>query len=449
VVNRRYIVPGYVNSLTSFFAVPKGTEDIRVVYDATKSGLNAAIWTPNFMLPTATSILNNATERTFFGDIDLGEMFLNFFLDKRLRPLAGVDLGVSLEEGKGVGNGVAQERRIMRWERSLMGVKSSPFNCVRAYLLSEDIIKGDHLDPNNPFRWDSVVLNLPGTGMYDPVKPWIYKYDEINGKLSSFVVSYVDDLRTGDDGGKDGCDKVTHHVASFLNYLGEQDAARKRGSASQQPGAWAGSVIESRKDEGLFVTISQEKWTRVKTILEFYREQANDKLNKETVLLDYKRLEQDTGFLVHVFMTYENLRPYLKGFYLTLNEWRFDRDEEGWKVNKRRRKDAVDDWLYGEGHWELESPGITNQAGFTRAAPKHVRMVPQMERDVELLSMLFNQACPSKRLIRGVRIARILYGFGDASGAGFGAAWEVVESEKCDEGGTRKNETTQVRYCFG
>jgi hypothetical protein len=41
-----------VSSLTSFFAVPKGTAGIRVVYDATRSGLNDAIWAPNFFLPT-------------------------------------------------------------------------------------------------------------------------------------------------------------------------------------------------------------------------------------------------------------------------------------------------------------------------------------------------------------------------------------------------------------
>jgi hypothetical protein len=237
VVARRYIVPGYVKSLTSFFAVPKGTDDIRVVYDATKSGLNAAIWTPNFMLPTASSILNNASERTFFGDIDLGEMFLNYFLDKRLRPLAGVELGVSLETSDTDEKGASQSQRIMRWERSLMGVKSSPFNCVRAYLWSEDIIKGDHLDEANLFRWDRVIMNLPGTVNYDPGKPWLYKFDELNKKMAAFIISYVDDLRTGDDGGKERCDKVTHLVASRLNYLGEQDAARKRGDASQQPGA--------------------------------------------------------------------------------------------------------------------------------------------------------------------------------------------------------------------
>ena len=37
---RRYIAPGFVSSLTSFFAVPKGSDDIRMAYDASVSGLN-------------------------------------------------------------------------------------------------------------------------------------------------------------------------------------------------------------------------------------------------------------------------------------------------------------------------------------------------------------------------------------------------------------------------
>jgi hypothetical protein len=78
VLNRKYIEQGFVESLTSYFAVPKGETDIRVVYDATKSGLNDALWTPSFFLPTVESILRNAGMESYFADIDLGEMFLNY-----------------------------------------------------------------------------------------------------------------------------------------------------------------------------------------------------------------------------------------------------------------------------------------------------------------------------------------------------------------------------------
>lgn len=96
-----------MDSLISFFAVPKGEEDIRMVYNATKCGLNEVIWSPNFFLPTVATVVQSATPDTFFGDIDLGEMFLNYFLDEDLKSSTGVDvtniadlLEVEVPEGK-------------------------------------------------------------------------------------------------------------------------------------------------------------------------------------------------------------------------------------------------------------------------------------------------------------------------------------------------------------
>ena len=52
-----YISKGKVDSLTSFFAVPKTDTDIRLVYDASVLGLNDATWAPWFSLPTVCSHL--------------------------------------------------------------------------------------------------------------------------------------------------------------------------------------------------------------------------------------------------------------------------------------------------------------------------------------------------------------------------------------------------------
>jgi hypothetical protein len=57
--DRGYIKLGAVVSLTSFVAVPKGDADIRMVFDATKGGLNDAVWVPSFGLPTV-----DATKKT-------------------------------------------------------------------------------------------------------------------------------------------------------------------------------------------------------------------------------------------------------------------------------------------------------------------------------------------------------------------------------------------------
>jgi hypothetical protein len=57
---RRYVEPGEVLSLTSFFAVLKGVMDIPMVYDGTKLGLNDNIWVPRFPLPTINTHLRAA-----------------------------------------------------------------------------------------------------------------------------------------------------------------------------------------------------------------------------------------------------------------------------------------------------------------------------------------------------------------------------------------------------
>ena len=91
-VSKNYITRGFIKSLIAFFEVLKGENDIRIVYDAKKSGLNESIWAPNFLLPTVESVLRNADSDTWSGDIDLGEFFLNYFLNEKLRPYAGVDV---------------------------------------------------------------------------------------------------------------------------------------------------------------------------------------------------------------------------------------------------------------------------------------------------------------------------------------------------------------------
>ena len=41
---RGYIGPGPVDSLIHYFYVPKGLDDVRIVYNGTGCGLNKAIW---------------------------------------------------------------------------------------------------------------------------------------------------------------------------------------------------------------------------------------------------------------------------------------------------------------------------------------------------------------------------------------------------------------------
>ena len=53
VQGQRYITKGRVELLMSFFSIPKGKDNICMVYNGTMSGLNNAIWALCFPLPTA------------------------------------------------------------------------------------------------------------------------------------------------------------------------------------------------------------------------------------------------------------------------------------------------------------------------------------------------------------------------------------------------------------
>ena len=138
---------------------------------------------PNFALPTIDLVLRNSDSKTWFSDIDLGEMFLNYFLDEDLQEYAGVDV-------REIG-GAKWER----WERTLMGIRTSPYVCTQTFGWGEDAIRGDHKDRDNPFKWDSVRMNLLGDKNYDPTMPWVYKWDDENGRLASHFLCYIDDIR--------------------------------------------------------------------------------------------------------------------------------------------------------------------------------------------------------------------------------------------------------------
>jgi hypothetical protein len=70
-------------SLTRFFAVAKGDEDIRMMYNGTLSGLNARLWCPLFTLSTINTMVRALELRIHTGDIDVCEMFSNFILEAR------------------------------------------------------------------------------------------------------------------------------------------------------------------------------------------------------------------------------------------------------------------------------------------------------------------------------------------------------------------------------
>jgi hypothetical protein len=216
---RRYVTKGGVHSMNSFFAVPKGTEDVQMVYDGTKSGLNNAIWVPRFPLTTVNMMLQAVDENMFMGDMDIGEMFLNFILHESMQALCGVDL----TEFFGEIDSKTGRKHVLweKWVRCAMGLKSSPYQAVQAMLVAKEVILGDRTNASNVFRWDAVQMNLPGSPEYDPSLPWLSKIRVEDGKIAADLFIYVDDVRVTGNSAKE-CDAATRRAASVANDLGSR-----------------------------------------------------------------------------------------------------------------------------------------------------------------------------------------------------------------------------------
>ena len=257
-----------------------------------------------------------------------------------------------------------------------MGFQSLPYLCTQTFGWSEDFINSNLSDrESNPLAWSKVVLNLPGSIDYRPTKPWVYR-TKGDGSMAAFFGTYIDDIRTRDDSEK-GCRATTWRVASWTNYLGQQDAPRKCRPPSKSPGAWGGAMCKLVGDSGLFVTCSQEKWNKAKEIVSRrYREVVVD----GAPTLSYKSLERDVGFLVHLSQTFPSIFPYLRGFYNTLNGWRKGRGSDGWKLTRR----GLDLFLAMEEEMEeMDDQGLEVRSEKPSPSPSKTPRKPDAPDDVK------------------------------------------------------------------
>ena len=245
VLAKGYFEEGVVTNLMPFFSVPKGTHDVRLVYDGSKSGLNSYLWAPWFPLPTITTLERSLVPGSVMGDLDIGEIFLNFLLHPRLRPYTGVDLRPFVLAA----DLPPDSDGLLRWTRMAMGLRLSPFICVLMFLLVQESLKKleQWNSPGNLFRWDQVVMNCPGDPMFDPSMPWLYKWDARNSYLASDILAYIDDVR-GAASGTQASSKmaaIIHYVTTHLHFKGVQVALRKWTVPGMRPGPWAGTISDT------------------------------------------------------------------------------------------------------------------------------------------------------------------------------------------------------------
>ncbi len=126
--------------------------------------------------------------------------------------------------------------------------------------------------------------------------------------------------------------------------------------------------------------------------------------------LNLSYLERSRGFLVHMKQVYPALTPYLKGLNLTIDSWRDNRDDEGWRMPK-----LVDS--YPEGNWDNTFDDTYTQL----SRPQLVSPVPRYAEDLQALQTLLEPDDPPLRFVRQRKIHTAFYGFVDASAGGLEA----------------------------
>ena len=171
------------------------------------------------------------------------------------------------------------------------------------------------------------------------------------------------------------------------------------------------------------MTVTVLKWEKTKACVVELREM----MDKDPNRLPRKRLEEIRGFLVYVSRTFEWMKCYLKGLHLTIDSWRPDRDEEGYKIRREMEVELAAKRMgeaFERGFVEsLESPQVDGLLEGSRESdpPQTVKAVLRFQSDVDSLLKLTEQEEPPvvKCRVQGACVA--LYLMGDASGKGFGS----------------------------
>jgi len=246
--------------------------------------------------------------------------------------LCGIDLGPYDLDFSSLGNPLTapqlQNKHWLAWNRAAVGMKWSPCQAVRSMHFAEEVVRGDRHDGQNVFGWTYVHWNLPGQDDYDPALPWISKAKALPDdvvQLAADLFTFVDDCRPTGSTSKEAW-LAGRRTDSVINWLGCQDAPRKRRDTRTDPGAWARALI--RAEGGAYALVSDDKWQKFKSQMF----ELNGMLVNAPESLPRKRLEQIRGFLNCVVQTCRPMIPCLNGLHMTIDGWRIGRDDEGWRL---------------------------------------------------------------------------------------------------------------------
>ena len=71
-----------------------------------------------------------------------------------------------------------------------MELANSPCRSLQLLMKAKFIAYGEKLNKNNPFQWEVMKLNLPGSEYYTPKLPWVTKV-KTDGNLACEIYIYV------------------------------------------------------------------------------------------------------------------------------------------------------------------------------------------------------------------------------------------------------------------
>ena len=107
-----------------------------MVYSDISNGLNDTLWAPLFTLPTVESVKGGLVPGTVLGDMNIGEMFLNFLLHANIRKYTGLNL----RSYKRFFERPESAPDIATWARACMGLTPCSYFCLALLLLALEVV---------------------------------------------------------------------------------------------------------------------------------------------------------------------------------------------------------------------------------------------------------------------------------------------------------------------
>jgi hypothetical protein len=95
---------------------------------------------------------------------------------------------------------------------------------------------------------------------------WVANVRE-DGRVAADLFIYMDDFRPTGPDAEESC-RAPRKASSICNYLGIQDAPKKKRDVSRAPGPWAGCMVYTDDSAtGVRILVSKKKWAKAKRLL--------------------------------------------------------------------------------------------------------------------------------------------------------------------------------------